>query len=259
MFFPAAHVEKDTAVLQQFIKDNALGQFTTGIPSDTYAFLQSSHIPFVLDVPEDASSGQLGTLRGHIARANPQSKTMIASVAPESNKGPAKFLEQEVLVIFTSPTNHYVTPKYYTATKPTTAKVVPTWNYSAVQVYGKAKIYYDTSSDETGAFLQSQIEALSNHGETHIMGYGSPDKAGPWKVSDAPERYIEIMKKAIMGIEITIERLEGKHKMSQEMVKGDRDGVVAGFERMGTKLGDDIATLVKTKSEAREAAKEAAK
>ncbi|VUC24486.1 unnamed protein product [Clonostachys rosea] len=252
MYIPAVHSEEDTKVLQQFIKETTLGLLTTAIPSETFSTIQSSHIPFVLDAPEDAGSTQLGTLRGHIARQNPQAKAMITSASPESSKGPALSLEDEVLVVFTSPANHYVTPKYYVETKPTTAKVVPTWNYSAVQVYGKAKIYFDTTSEETSAFLQQQISDLSEHTETSIMGYGSPDKPGPWKVTDAPGRYIDIMKKAIMGIEITIERLEGKHKMSQEMKKGDRDGVVRGFENMGTELGREISTLVKTKSELKE-------
>jgi transcriptional regulator len=62
-------------------------------------------------------------------------------------------LEQEVLVLFTATSHHYVTPKFYTETKPVTAKVVPTWNYSAVQGYGRATLYFDSKSDVTSEFL----------------------------------------------------------------------------------------------------------
>ncbi|WP_254554525.1 FMN-binding negative transcriptional regulator, partial [Salmonella enterica] len=82
-------------------------------------------------------------------------------------------------------------PKFYTETKPTTAKVVPTWNYAAVQAYGRARIFYESKTPETQNFLGKQIDDLSRHGETAIMGYtGKGDRPGPWKVTDAPERYI---------------------------------------------------------------------
>jgi transcriptional regulator len=67
----------------------------------------------------------------------------------------------------------------------------------------------------TSAFLSEQIDNLSHHTETSVMDYtGRGDRPDPWKVSDAPERYIELMKKNIIGIEIAIDRLEGKFKMS---------------------------------------------
>lgn len=152
-------------------------------------------------------------------------------------------LENEVLVLFTAPVHHYVTPKFYTDTKPATGKVVPTWNYSAVQAYGKATVYFDGSAESTN-YLSQQINDLSQHAETSMMGYTGGEKKGPWKVSDAPDRYIAIMQKNIIGIKVEITRLGGKFKMSQEMGEKDRTGVIDGFESLGTEAGTEIVRTV---------------
>ncbi|KAG2421863.1 hypothetical protein HFD88_005839 [Aspergillus terreus] len=247
MYLRAIHAEGQITVLQQLIKDNPLGILTTAIKSSSYPLIQSSHIPFVLDVP-DTSDGSVsnGVLRGHMAKQNPQAKVLMEALAAQHEQGGSQSLElsDEVLVLFNAPHHHYVTPKFYTETKPTTAKVVPTWNYAAAQAYGKIRIYCDSKSEQTGAFLQKQIEDLSRQSETSIMGYTSP-----WSVSDAPSNYIEIMKKNIIGIEITIDRLEGKFKMSQEMGQGDREGVIRGFEALDTEVGKGIAQMVKERGE----------
>lgn len=204
---------------------------------------------------KDEKKKNLGTLRGHLARANPQAKALIdALVAQQAETGEtgAGELSEEVLILFNAPESHYVTPKFYTETKPSTGKVVPTWNYAAVQVYGKIRVYADSKSEETGEFLQRQIEDLSEACETGIMGY---TKEGAWKVDDAPDRYVDVMKRAIMGVEITIERLEGKWKMSQEMGVGDREGVVRGFEGLGSDVARDVARLVRERGEMKEKAK----
>lgn len=194
-----------------------------------------------------------------MAKQNPQSKVMIESVTAAGSPSTSQ-LQQDVMVLFTGLYHHYVTPKFYTETKPSTAKVVPTWNYAAVQVYGKATIYYESSSPQTSVYLSQQIHDLSQLCETSIMGYtGQGDRAEPWKVSDAPDRYIEIMKKNIIGIEVTIESIGGKFKMSQEMGKGDREGVIDGFTSLGSDIGKHVACLVKERGEIKDAAKEAAK
>jgi transcriptional regulator len=77
------------------------------------------------------------------------------------------------------------------------------------------------------------------------MGYTGGEKLSPWEVSDAPARYIEIVKKNIIGIEIKINRLQGKFKMSQEMGKGDREGIINGFENLGTETGQGMAQTVR--------------
>lgn len=249
MYLRAVHAETSIATLRQLIRSNPLGVLTTAIPSKRYPTILSSHIPWILDVEEETSETELGILRGHLARANPQSKTMIDNLEAAS-KPSGSFLEEEVLVLFTATAHHYITPKFYTETKPDTGKVVPTWNYAAAQAYGKAKIFFDSKAPETGAFLSQQIHDLSQHAEASVMGYdGKEGRQEAWKVADAPEKYIELLQKAIIGIEIKLERLEGKFKMSQESTQGDCEGVIKGFEALGSDIGDDMAGIIRERAE----------
>lgn len=243
MYIRGVHAERSLRALRQLVHRYPLGLFTTAItsPSSSFPLLQTSHIPFILDVQDETSETELGTLRGHMATANPQAKAIIEEVEASESKS----LERDVLVLFNLPAHHYVTPKFYTETKPSTGKVVPTWNYAAVQVYGRARVFVDTKSEETGSFLQTQISDLTKHNEATLMGFnGENGKPGPWEVTDAPNNYINLLKKAIIGIEITVERMEGKFKMSQEMSDQDVQGVVQGFKNLGTETGQTIASTV---------------
>lgn len=250
MFIPPVHEEKETAALLQFIHENPLGMLITGVKSSSHNFLQCTHAPFILDAaPDPDSSDSPGRLRAHIAKQNPQIKGIVEALGQEQERctsnGNVTQLDEEVLVVFNGKHDHYVTPKYYVETKPDTGKVVPTWNYSAVQVYGKLSLYHDSKSPEAAEFLAKQLHDLSQHTERSIMGYTGGDRAQPWKVADAPEKYIELMQRNIVGIEIRIDKIEGKHKMSQEMKTGDREGVVKGFERLGGETATAISALVK--------------
>ena len=261
MYIRPVHAELDLPTLHAFIRANPLGLLTTSIPHASHATLQTSHIPFTV-----YSEGEKGTLRGHMARPNPQVKAMIDSVrsrppptsllgsvasalrlgstAPESNaddSGPSE-LDDEVLVLFNAPVHSYVTPSFYTSTKPSTGAVVPTWNYAAVQIYGKLKLYY-SQSPSTSSFLQRQVEDLSNQRE------GA--RGGSWKVADAPVEYVDGLKRGIVGLEIQVTRCEGRFKLSQEMGEGDWRGVVQGFRAMGTEWGDQMARMVEERGSAR--------
>ncbi|KAE8147352.1 transcriptional regulator PAI 2-type [Aspergillus avenaceus] len=256
MYLRAIHAETSTKALFELIQNNPLGVITTAIPSSAHHFIQSSHIPWVLDViSEDPDAPVKGVLRGHMAKQNPQAKAIIESLNTAGLPS-ASSLQQEVQILFTGQYHHYITPKFYTETKPDTGKVVPTWNYSAVQVHGKAKIYHDGASPETSEYLSKQIHDLSQLCETSIMGYtGQNGAKDSWKVSDAPDRYIEIMKKNIIGIEVTIEDIGGKYKMSQESSKGDREGVIRGFESIDSDVALNMAALVLERGKIKDAAK----
>lgn len=246
MHLPTKHKEADLRALHQLIRDYPLGCLTTGIPSATYPFLQLSHIPFVLDVEDESSETETGRLRGHLARQNPQSQAMIESL--RSNPELDNVLEQEVLVVFTSP-HHYVTPKFHTETKPLTGKVVPTWNYATAQAYGRARVYFDSKSDQISEFLMRQLADLSYQSETKIMGYTGGDAPPDWKLSEAPEQYIDLLKKNIIGIEITIDRLEGKFKMSQDKNPKDRQGIIQGFAGLQTEGASAVGAMIKERSD----------
>ncbi|KAF2142346.1 uncharacterized protein K452DRAFT_286774 [Aplosporella prunicola CBS 121167] len=253
MYLPSIHAEEHIPSLREFIRANPLGILTTAIDSQTYPTIQSSHIPFILDIKDENDEAELGTLRGHMARANPQTKAMIENVTEGPSKETLPRLEKEVMVLFNGPVQHYVTPKFYKETKPATGKTVPTWDYSAVQVYGKATIFFDSKDPATDVFLSKQLSDLSLFGETQIMGY---DK--PWQTSDAPTAYIDLRKKAIIGIQIDVERMGGKWKMNQESGEGDREGVIEGFQALGTEVGDAMAKCVKERAEIAAAKKRAA-
>jgi transcriptional regulator len=256
MYLRAIHAESSLKALFELIQSNPLGVLTTAIPSTSYHFIQSSHIPWVLDIiSDDPEAPVKGRLRGHMARQNPQAKAIIESLTVTGSP-PASPLQQEVQILFTSQDHHYVSPKFYTETKPSTGKVVPTWNYAAAQVYGKATIYHDSSSAESSEYLSKQIHDLSQLCETSIMDYtGERGKQAAWKVADAPDRYIDIMKKNIIGIEVTIEDIGGKFKMSQESSKGDREGVIEGFNNLGSEVGRNVAALVRKRGEMKDVVK----
>ncbi|KAL2209078.1 putative transcriptional regulator [Sarocladium strictum] len=254
MFLPEKHVERSIPALRQLIKENPFAVLTTAIPSTTNKLIQSTQLPFVFDVEDDSSETELGVLRAHMARQNPQAKSMIESVTTSTASQPSTpaFLEQEVMVLFTAQANHYITTKFYKQTKPTTGKVVPTWNYASAQVYGKAKIYYDHKSEDTVMFLKQQLHALSENSERNIMGYtGENGAQKPWQFTDAPESYTSLLMKNIIGIEIVVETLEGKFKMSQEMQTADMEGVVEGLEAVRTEQAQRVADMVRCKNAAK--------
>ncbi|KAJ5446608.1 FMN-binding split barrel-related protein [Penicillium cf. griseofulvum] len=199
------HAVRDLPTLHAFIKLHPLGVLTTSLSTENHPTLQCSHIPWGLDsetlesalakeaeVADENTTSQphpsMGVLRGHIARQNPQSKAMVES-ASEYGKTisiPGAFpitspaeepistghsLPGEVLIVFTSSVDHYITPNFYTESKPATGRVAPTWNYAAVQVYGRASIYHDMKDEQTELFLRQQLGDLAQLGEEGVMGF----------------------------------------------------------------------------------------
>ncbi|KAF2710784.1 putative transcriptional regulator [Pleomassaria siparia CBS 279.74] len=248
MHIPPHHAEHRTPILEEFIRSNPLGILTTAIRSPSFPLLQSSHIPWVIDSAEQTGTAY-GKLRGHIARQNPQSKAIIEAVSEstDDDHDPA-LLEEEVLILFNAPHHHYITAKFYKETKPETGKIVPTWDYEAVQVYGKAKVFVDARSEASGTFLARQLSDLTLHVETSIMGYddgsGDSDKEPPWTMAEAPESYVAMLKKNIIGIEVDITSMAGRWKMSQEKKKGDRDGIIDGIRNLESPIGVPMSEML---------------
>jgi transcriptional regulator len=172
--------------------------------------LDANHIPFEID-PDPAP---FGTLRGHVARANPLWRTVS---------------DVEALAVFQGP-DLYVSPSWY-VTKQETGKVVPTWNYAVVHAHGPLRVIDDR------AWLRAFVETLTNR---HEAG-----RRDPWKVTDAPADYVDSMVTAIVGIEIPITKLIGKWKVSQNRPEQDRAGVVEGLRRDGGDSASAMARLVR--------------
>lgn len=191
MYIPPAFREDRTETLHELIRRHPLGLLTTSGESG----LAATPLPFLVHADGDKN----GTLRAHMARANPHWRELQGGA--------------ECLVVFMGPQG-YVTPSWY-STKRETQKVVPTWNYVCVQAWGRPRLVEDA------AWLRRQIDDLTRAHEG-----ARPE---PWAVSDAPEEYIAAQMRAIVGIEIPIARIEGKWKLSQNRAEADRAGVVAGL------------------------------
>ncbi len=147
------------------------------------------------------SDGELGTLRGHWARGNPQWREV----------GEA----EHALVIFGGP-DAYVSPAWY-AEKAISGKVVPTWNYVIVQAEGLLQVRHEPE------WLAAHVRELVERHEQ-----ARPDR---WSLDDAPEDYVRSQLPAIVGLELRIERLEAKRKLSQNRSEADIAGAIAGLER----------------------------
>jgi transcriptional regulator len=135
----------------------------------------------------------------HMARANPQWKT-IADDSPA--------------LVICSGAEAYISPSWYAA-KAEHGRVVPTWNYSAVHLSGTVRVHEDRD------WLRDVVTRLTR---MHEDG-----RDQPWRPSDAPETYIEGQLGGIVGLEITVTRVEGKAKLSQNRSEDDRRGVIAGL------------------------------
>jgi transcriptional regulator len=174
--------------------------------------LEAEHLPLLWD--RGPGDGEHGTLRGHVARANP--------VWREADGRP-------VIAVFRGP-QAYVTPSWYPS-KAATAKVVPTWNYAVVQLRGTLRAVED------GPWLHALVERLT---DTH-----EASRALPWHVADAPADYIAQLLRAIVGIEVAVEAVQAKWKMSQNRGEADRAGVAAGLESLGVEEARAAAAMVR--------------
>jgi transcriptional regulator len=169
MYVPQ-HFAGDAAAIDEIVASHDFALLvTTGAQGP-----EATHLPLLLD----RSRGPQGTLLGHLARANPHAEALDG---------------REALAIFSGP-HGYVSPRWYAA-----APAVPTWNYVAVHVHGRARVVRDK------ARLVELVDTLSRRYEGD----------GPWSVAGLPERFLAGMVEGIVGLEIDIERIDAKFKLSQ--------------------------------------------
>jgi transcriptional regulator len=206
MYVTPLFKEEDLPVLHDAIRQSGLATLVT-LGADG---MEASHVPMLLD----SEPAPFGTLHGHMARSNPQWQRASAS--------------GHALAIFLGP-DAYISPSWY-ATKQETGKVVPTWNYVAIHVYGAVRFFDDADR------LYAHVTKLTERQEMR--------RAAPWAVTDAPEDYIRGQVKRIIGFEMPIARIEGKWKMSQNRPAQDRVGVVEGLVREGGPAEAVVAKIV---------------
>jgi transcriptional regulator len=193
MYNPSVFREERRDVLYAFIRSHPLGLLVSSSPNGPIANL----IPFISRQAQGAGD----VLQCHLARANGQLNELDG---------------QSVLVVFQG-SNTYVSPSLY-ATKQETGKVVPTWNFAMVQVRGKARL-------QPQEWTARQIRELTNSRETA--------RSSPWSVEDAPADYIQTQLQHIVGVEIEVEAIEGKWKVSQNQPEANRRSVAAAFSEDG--------------------------
>lgn len=167
----------------------------------------------VLPLLFDPAAGPLGTLTGHVARANP--------IVRERHGGDA-------LVVVTG-AEGYVSPSWYPS-KAEHGRVVPTWDYVTVEAAGPLVLHDDP------AWLRDLVGRLTDR---HEAG-----RAEPWAVTDAPESYVDAQLRGIVGVELVLTRLAGKAKLSQNRPDADVAGVVAGLRAQGDAASLALADAV---------------
>lgn len=190
MYLPPAFVEDRAEELAALMAAASLPVLVSPMVQEGGVRMVATHLPLSL---------QGDKLIGHFARANEHWKNFDANA--------------QSLAIFTV-AEGYVSPSWYAA-KAEHGRVVPTWNYEAVHVYGRLEIIYQPAG------ILEIVTKLTRRYEEH--------RAAPWKVSDAPDDYIASQLKGIVGVVLHIARIEGKRKLSQNRSMADRHGVVAGL------------------------------
>lgn len=193
MYQPPAFRENRRDILHDLIRSHPLATLVTAGSAGLIADLA----PFMLVADADGGNA---VLRGHLARGNDQLAALRAG--------------GDALLIFQGPAA-YVSPSVY-PTKAEHGRVVPTWNYVIVQVRGVARVIDDP------AWLRGQVDAL-----TTAMEAGRPH---PWRVDDAPAEFVAGQLRGIAGVEIPIQAIDGKWKVSQNQPEINREGVAAAMD-----------------------------
>ncbi len=191
MYVPESFRETRLDVLHDLMNDHPFATLITLEDGQP----SINHLPLLLR----SHQGEHGTLVGHLARANEVWLTDL-------ERHPAT-------AIFHGPAA-YVSPSWYPA-KSTHHRVVPTWNYATVHAEGRVRVI------EEAGWLGDLVRELTDRFEA--------TSASPWRVADAPEDFVATMLRQIIGIELSITRLTGKWKLSQNRPAADVAGVIAGL------------------------------
>jgi transcriptional regulator len=206
MYTPKDFRVDDLATLHADMRQNTLATLISITPTG----LVATHLPVLLD----EHRGPNGTILGHVSRANLQWQQSDPTA--------------EALITFTGP-DTYVTPSWCPA-KQETGRVVPTWNYAAIHVYGKLTFFEDPER------LRDIVTRLTDKHEAAFPQ--------PWQVTDAPPNFIDSQLKAIVGFELPILRIEGKRKFNQNRSAEDRTGVINGLRALNDPRKTEVADLM---------------
>jgi transcriptional regulator len=206
LYLPAHFNETRTEVMHALMRARPLAALVTSSDKGLIA----NHIP-VQTLNEPAP---LGSIRGHIARANPLWRDYREGT--------------EAMAIFQGP-HVYISPSLYPS-KTQTGEVVPTWDYAVVHARGVLRFINDAE------WLRSFVAGLTAAHEA--------SRPQPWKIDDAPREYIEKMLRLIVGFEFSILSLTGKWKVSQNRPLADQQGVLQGLQDASDADSREIAAML---------------
>jgi transcriptional regulator len=205
MYIPPAFRETDLPFIHETMRAAGLANLVTATANGVVC----TPLPLFLD----ANEGEMGTLYGHLAKANPQWREVPVG---------------EAMAIFMGP-DAYVTPSWYEG-KSRDGKVVPTWNYVAVHAYGPVEFFQDADR------LLNVVTRLTNlHEASHPR---------PWAVSDAPPEFIQAQLRGIVGVRLPITRIDAKRKMSQNRKAEDKANVKTGLSQSADARERQAAVLI---------------
>ena len=205
MYIPQHFQEERPDVLARAIREIQFALLVTAVDGDYVA----SHVPMVLKNADGAL-----TLEAHVARPN-RHWTVLGS-------------RPAALAVFQGP-HTYVSPSWYES-KRQHGKVVPTWNYVIVHAHGALEVVEDRD------WLLAHLEDLVAANES--------GRDQPWAISDAPADFVDAMTRAIVGLRLTVRRLEGKWKMSQNRSQADRLGTMAGLSASADPQDQAVAAIM---------------
>jgi len=203
MYINPAFRQEDSEVLAGFVHDHP---FATLILSRDGAPV-ASHIPLLL---EQTESGHW-ILEGHMARNNDMSAAELSGA--------------QALAIFHGP-NQYISSRWYPSTQET-GLGVPTWNYQVVHCHGRIELIDGRSSEDAHGWVYGHMRRLTERMEQRLPDAETP----PWQMDQAPPEHIEALMQGVVGLRLTVERIEGSFKLSQNKSEADRSAVLAKLDR----------------------------
>ena len=195
------HFRADRATAHALIAAHPLGLVFSVASAD--APPQVSPVPVLVD----ADAGELGEVRFHLARANPQT---------------GQLLEDERATFVFQASSSYVSPDWYVDTR-----LPPTFNYEVVVAHGRSSALDDKA-------VRTLLDDLSRDQERRL------DKV-PWTSEKMGEDRVRGLMRGIVGFRFTIERLEAKSKLGQNRAPADRAALRKALAAGATPGSRDLA------------------
>lgn len=200
MYVPKYFKVEDWQEVESFLQDHPFAILVSNQQETPIA----THLPLEVEKRD----GKL-VLSGHLAYANPQWRTFEQ--------------DQPVLVIFQG-AHAYVSSSWYGHLN------VPTWNYMAVHVYGKARI---VSQERLKEMLAAMLLKYETGRENAVL----------WE--RLPAEYLESQLKAIVGFEIEVEQIEAKYKLSQNRNQEDYQAIIDKLENADDADANKVAEAMR--------------